>query len=412
MSHPPRTVTVLLGTNDAERMPVTPMTLFLLVLLVVVSIGAVVVWASSRRRGASADDLLATLRAELDMQRRELETQRDDTLHQAIRSVIAITSEQLGQQLEAGSRQLDHRNELVGERLQVMDEQLKEVRGLVSMLEQRRAASMGELAERLEVTGRATAELSRTTDALRQALSSSQTRGQWGERMAEDVLRTAGFVKGINYLKQASTSAGRPDFSFPLPAGRVVHMDVKFPFDNYLRHLESTTDGERARTLKDFRRDVRNRVKELSRRDYIDTVDGTLDQVLMFLPNEHLYAFIHEHDPELLDIALRAKVVLCSPMTLFAVLAVIRQAVDDHVMHVRSGEILDALGSFGKQWEMFTDELDKLGKRIDGAKNAFEAVNGPRRRQLERQLDKVDELRRGEAEAAIVALPSQQAAAG
>jgi DNA recombination protein RmuC len=401
-----------LGTNDAERTPVTPMTLFLLVLLVAVSTGAVVVWASSRRRGGPSDDLLATLRAELDLQRRELETQRDDTLHQAIRSVVAITSEQLGQQLEAGSQQLDHRNELVGERLQVMDEQLKEVRGLVSMLEQRRAASMGELAERLEVTGRATAELSRTTDALRQALSSSQTRGQWGERMAEDVLRTAGFVKGINYLKQASTAAGRPDFSFPLPAGRVVHMDVKFPLDNYLRHLEAATDDERARTLKDFRRDVRNRVKELSRRDYIDTVDGTLDQVLMFLPNEHLYAFIHQHDPELLDIALRAKVVLCSPLTLFAVLAVIRQAVDDHVMHVRSGEILEALGSFGKQWEMFTDELDKLGKRIDSARTAFESVNGPRRRQLERQLDKVDELRRGEAEAAIVALPGHRAAAG
>ena len=374
--------------------------------------GAVVARLLARRRGTMAQDLIGSLRAELDKQRHEFEAQRDDALHRAIQSVVAITSDQLGHHMQAGTDQLDHRNELVGERLQAMDEHLKEVRSLVGMLEQRRATSMGELAERLEFAGRATAELSRTTDALRSALSSSQVRGQWGERMAEDVLRTAGFVKGINYLKQASTNAGRPDYSFPLPAGRVVHMDVKFPLDNYMRHLEAATDHERGTTLKDFRRDVRNRVKELSRRDYIDTVDGTLDQVLLFLPNEHLYAFIHEHDPALLDIALRSKVVLCSPLTLFAVLAVIRQAVDDHVMHVRSGEILDVLGSFGKQWDQFTEELERLGKRLDSARNAFESVNGPRRRQLERQLDRVEDLRRGEAEAAIVSLPGRQAAAG
>ena len=48
------------------------------------------------------------------------------------------------------------------------------------------------------------AELAQTAQGLREALASSKTRGQWGERMAEDVLRLAGFVEGVQYRKQKS----------------------------------------------------------------------------------------------------------------------------------------------------------------------------------------------------------------
>ena len=37
---------------------------------------------------------------------------------------------------------------------------------------------------------------------------STKARGQWGERMAEDVLRLAGFVEGVNYRKRQAL-AGR-----------------------------------------------------------------------------------------------------------------------------------------------------------------------------------------------------------
>ena len=49
----------------------------------------------------------------------------------------------------------------------------------------------------------------------------------------------------------------------------------------------------------------------------------------MFIPNEQVYAFINEHDRLLLDDALRNRVILCSPITLYAILAVIRQAVEN-----------------------------------------------------------------------------------
>ena len=67
-----------------------------------------------------------------------------------------------------------------------------------------------------------------------------------------------------------STSAGRPDYTFLLPNGRVMHMDVKFPLDNYVRHLEANNDLERKQFRDQFLRDVRDRVKELTTRGYLD----------------------------------------------------------------------------------------------------------------------------------------------
>ena len=49
---------------------------------------------------------------------------------------------------------------------------------------------------------------------------------------------------------------------------------------------------------------------------------------MIFIPNEQIYQFMHDHDPELIDFSLKQKVVLCSPITLYAMLAVMRQAVD------------------------------------------------------------------------------------
>ena len=142
---------------------------------------------------------------------------------------------------------------------------------------------------------------------------------------------------------------------------------------------------------------MRARVRELSTRGYVDPAGGTLDHVLLFLPNESIYAFVHEHDPDLLDLALGVKVVLCSPLSLFAVLAVIRQAVDAFALERTSNEVLEVLGSFEAQWERFCGSLDKLGRAVEGVERAYAEVDGTRRRALERPLLRVDELRRGRA---------------
>src|SRR5947209_2476145 len=297
--------------------------------------------------------------------------------------VFALVNQRFGARTEGGRRELAE-----------VRSALEKMAALVHDLERDREAKFGELTAQLRAAGQQTAALADTAVRLREALAGTKSRGQWGERMAEDVLRTAGLVEHVNYRRQTATGdGGIPDFTFLLPGDQVCHMDVKFPLDNYVRATEADGDLERQRHLKQFRRDVRQRVTELAQRQY-EAGDGSLDVVLLFIPNEHVYAAIFELDPELLEGALARKVVLCSPCTLFAVLAVIRQAAETFRLQQRSREIVALLGGFAKQWAAFTEHMDRVGRKLDGLQKDYDAMTGVRRRQLERQLDRVEDVRR------------------
>jgi len=283
----------------------------------------------------------------------------------------------------------------------------------VTRFESERARQFGELDVQLKSAARETSRLQETADHLRQALVSTKARGQWGERMAEDVLRLAGFVEGVNYLKQKTIegATGRPDYTFQLPHGRKVNMDVKFPLNSYLRYLEADNDKARDdhRTL--FLRDVRTRIKEVTGRDYINPEDETLDYVLVFIPNEQVYAFINQSDPTLLDDALKSKVILCSPFTLFAILAVIRQALDNFSMERTAGEMLRHLGRFYKEWEKFRDSMDKAGRKLDEAREEFQRMITTRRNKLEKPLYEIEDMRRQKGIEDVIALGEAEATA-
>jgi DNA recombination protein RmuC len=124
---------------------------------------------------------------------------------------------------------------------------------------------------------------------------------------------------------------------------------------------------------------VRLRLREVTRRDYVDPASGTVDCVLLFIPNEQVYAFIQEHDRTILDDALRSKVVFCSPVTLFAVLAVIRQAVDNFQLSRTSDEILARLQGFEKQWDRFVEQMRADGQGRSQPQDGVERVRGARR---------------------------------
>jgi DNA recombination protein RmuC len=85
--------------------------------------------------------------------------------------------------------------------------------------------------------------------------------------------------------------------------------------------------------------------------------------------------------------------VLCSPVSLFAVLAVIRQAVEQTRLAKTSDEILQCLSAFRLQWSKYADAVETVEKRFASAQRGLEELTGPRRRQLERQLDRIDDLR-------------------
>ncbi len=212
-------------------------------------------------------------------------------------SVISVANERLGAHRDMAARELHADKTLIDRQLGEVRGELSRVTDLVRSLERDREQKFGDLAGQLRSTAEHTAALAETTRQLRQALSSTKARGQWGERMADDVLRLAGMIDGVNYRKQRATEAGGiPDFTFLLPGGQVCYMDVKFPLDNYVRFVEADADFDRQRHKKAFLGDVRDRVVELAERDYSATADS-VDVVLLFIPNEQLSCFSRNTTP-------------------------------------------------------------------------------------------------------------------
>ena len=238
--------------------------------------------------------------------------------------------------------------------------------------------------------------LNSSSSALRDILANTQVRGQWGERMAEDVFRLIGFVEHVNYTKQTTTADGhsRPDFTILMPENKKLNMDAKFPLTNYIKYVEAESEQEAQEYSRAFIRDVRDRAREVVGRDYINPDDNTLDYVLVFIPNEPMYHYILQHGADVVEEALRNRVVLCSPISLFAILSVIRHALDNFAIAQASDEILSELAIFDRQWDMFTNQMETVGKRIESAQTAFESLKGTRTRALDRPLGRIRDIRK------------------
>ncbi|HLI33389.1 MAG TPA: DNA recombination protein RmuC [Solirubrobacteraceae bacterium] len=326
------------------------------------------------------------------LMRAEVLRLQEEVQSAGVQQLVVQNKSLLAQETARGEEQLKARQQEIDRTLGEVRRELEGLREFVLTVDKQRGQSIVELATVTRESGRQTELLRQETKRLNEVLSGAQSRGQWGERMAEDVLRLAGMIEGVQYEKQRALGDGaRPDFTF-LIEGKRLNMDVKTPMAHYQRYLSAASDAERAAEARAFRADVRARISEVRGRDYIDPEAGTLDYVLVFIPNEQVYAFLHENDPDLIDEALAQRVVLCSPLTLFAVLAVIRQAAENFRFAKRTDEVLRALGAFGAEWRKFKDQMGKLERALESARRAYDALAGTRTRQLDRRLERIGEL--------------------
>jgi DNA recombination protein RmuC len=291
-----------------------------------------------------------------------------------------------------GKKDLDGKKELIDQSIQAIDKTLSEMKKKIDEV----GKGSVEVSTLIKKHEEVTSKLKDTTDHLKEALASSKKRGEWGERMAEDIIRLVGMVENINYIKQKTLegSSGRPDYTFYLPNRLKINMDVKFPLDNYLAYLNAVSEHDKKRFKDELLKNAKGMIKQVTTRDYINPSDNTVDYVLVFIPNEQVYSFINESEPTIIDEALKLKVILCSPFTLYAVLAVIRQAVENFSLERTASEILRLLSDFSKQWNAYKDKFRLMGERLDAAKKEYDVLVTTRTNMLERPLKKIEDLRK------------------
>ena len=65
-------------------------------------------------------------------------------------------------------------------------------------------------------------------------------------------------------------------------------------------------------------------------------------------------------------------------------------------MEQKAGEVQQLMGVFKKQWNEFLLQMDKLGNTIGTVQNHFEKLVSTRKNQLEKPMDKINELQLGQ----------------
>ncbi|MBU6233710.1 MAG: DNA recombination protein RmuC [Acidobacteria bacterium] len=307
---------------------------------------------------------------------------REEAIRLATEKAVETGAAEFGRNSQAITTTLDNYRKS-------LDDQITKLQGELTTLRENNSQQFGNVDS-------AVGKLALEAQALNRVLSSAQGRGSWGERMLEDILAESGFKRGLNYERQEVLGGGgRPDYSFYLPPNRVLYLDSKFPLDNYLKYHEAVDDVTRGIHRDGFIKNVEQRVKELEKRDYASQSERqALDYVLLFIPNESILGFIQQESPSLVDDAIRRRVVLCSPLTLYAFLAVVRQATDSFHMEQNANEVLGILNAFGKSWRHYSNHIDTIGRAFEKIGKEFEKIGKGSRtyKALAKNIVQVEEL--------------------
>ena len=290
---------------------------------------------------------------------------RFDSLNEQMTLKMGEINKKVDQQLEQGFKTTTESMSQVRERLKVIDEAQKNIESL-----------------------------SKDVVSLKNVLENNQNRGQYGEYQLSMVLHNV-FGDTIGCYKEQYTIKNAKDEENKVRADAVVFMpepnkmiciDSKFPFATYARLFETTDEKEREDLQKVFVSDVKKHITVIKNK-YI--VDGkTAPQAIMFIPNDGIFAYVHQHCDAVVEYARQSEVILTSPSTLPAILVTINMVRIEAERAKNIKEITNQLvklgkefGMFSKEWESFSTQLgrasnskDKLDNRVNKITSKFEAL--------------------------------------
>ena len=254
----------------------------------------------------------ATLRAE-----REKNLWTEDAKDQFRNTFRVLATDEL----ESRSSQLKTtaKEELTGV-IAPLKEELTKLDKQVRDLEAKREGAYSSLGAQLQGLHNLQDSLRQQTTTLAQALKSPTVRGRWGEIHLRRLVELSGMGRHVDFSEQESTDAGRPDMVIRLPEKGIVPVDSKVPLDAFLRAMDTEDEEARRQLMAEHARAFRGRIRELAQRAYWEQFERIPEVVVMFVPVEASLSAAFQSDRDLFEYALQNKVLVTSPIALFALL--------------------------------------------------------------------------------------------
>lgn len=303
---------------------------------------------------------------------RQFQTLKEDIIDRF--GQLAQTLERrLGENQVSQAKETGHLQQLISERLKDLSLQIEK---RLSDGFDKTTSTFTDIVKRLALIDDAQkklGELSSNVVSLQEILVDKRSRGAFGEIQLKNLVQNV--LPQENYAMQHTLSNGsRADcmLFLPVPTGNVA-IDSKFPLENFQILTDfATLPTERKLAEQRFRQDIKKHITDIASKYIIrgETAEGAM----MFIPAEAVFAEIHAHFPDLVEMAQRANVWLASPTTMMAILTTARAVLKDNATRQHIHVIQDHLRHLAEDFNRFESRMDNLAKHIDSAQKDVQQV--------------------------------------
>lgn len=235
------------------------------------------------------------------------------------------------------------------------------------------------------------AELSSSVMSLQDVLTDKRSRGAFGEVQLSALIHNMLPEKSFSFQHTFSNGKRADCILFlPAPSGNIA-IDAKFPLENYRMMIDlQATEQQRKSAEQQFKIDIKKHIQDIAEK-YIIPAE-TADGAMMFIPAESIFAEIHAHYPDLVDVAHRSRVWMVSPTTMMAVLTTARAVLKDAATREQLHIIQKHLHLLSNDFERFQKRMDNLARHISQAHTDVSEVQTSAQKITQRflQIEKVD----------------------
>ncbi len=339
-----------------------------LVALVAFLIGAIGSFVYARQQAGASLELLRT----------QFKADAAEALKQNNESFLTLARQSLEPFQERASNELKRSELNVENTVKPLKEALARAESQIAALEKQRAEAYGSLLAQVKQMQDGQALLGSETRNLVSALRRPEVRGMWGQNTLKRVVELSGMVEYCDFEQEVSTAdaALRPDMIVRMPGSREIIVDAKAPLDAFLDAHEARDDASREAALVRHARQLRERMKNLSSKEYAKQFKASPDFVVLFVPGDQFLAAAYERDPALQDDALRNKVVLASPSSLMALLKVIAYGWRQQQLAENAEQIRGIGADLHARLVVFAEHLADVGKALNKAVGSHNAAVG------------------------------------
>jgi len=235
--------------------------------------------------------------------------------------------------------------------------------------------------ERIELQSELKAEISNMREMSMAFKHQTKVQGNWGEIILENVLDKSGLRLGYDYRTQVSikveTNRKVPDVIVYLPENKHLIIDSKVSLNAYSRYVNSDSELDKKRALRDHIDAMKARIKELGDKSYYDTPElNSPEMVFMFVPMESAFIAAIQADEMIFQIALDNKVLVATPTTLTTNLKIVKQLWRFENQSRNSAELSNRASKIYTKLRNFVKDLEKIGVKLSEAEVSYkDAIN-------------------------------------